>query len=63
MCIRDRLQAFGSQNALHNGGYEGPTLGVKSGNALLILRKCGSGQVTLTVTAEGMTPASCALEI
>lgn len=58
-----KLQAFGSQNALHNGGYQCPTLGVKNGNALLVLRKCGSGQVTLTVTAEGMTPASCALEI
>lgn len=51
------LQALGSCDALHNGGYQQPVLGVKNGRALLILRRRGSGEVRVTVSAAGMTPA------
>ena len=56
-----KLQAFGSYDAPHNGGYQSPVLSVKNGKALLILRKQGPEPVRLTVSAQGMTPAACML--
>lgn len=57
-----KLQALGSYQALHNGGYQQPVLGVENGKALLVLRKCGQGKVKLTVSANGMDPATCVME-
>ena len=57
-----KLQALGSYQALHNGGYQQSVLGVENGKALLILRKYGQGKVKLTVSANGMDPATCVME-
>lgn len=57
-----KLQAFGSYDALHNGGYQQPVLAVKNGQALLILRRLGAGQATVTVSASGMAAATCVVD-
>ncbi len=57
-----QLQAFGSWEAPHNGGYQNPVLPIRNGQALVILRKRSSGQSRLTVSAVGMEAATQVVE-
>jgi beta-galactosidase len=57
------LQALGSANPMSEEGFGGTTCTTFDGRALAVVRPTGTGQIVVTVTAEGCDPQLVRIDV